>query len=600
MKKLLLIRNIVLPLAAIVIMAVGFKFFTDYRYRKNIPQIPDNQTMTQPVKEQLMQAIKKTSRHPSAENIGTLGMVFHSGAFLKEASACYRLALKRDHSKWIWNYYLGCLNREMSESAGAISNFNEVMTKNKTLTQALYYVGEEYRKLGDLGKAEAIFKKISDQSNRMVPGSSGSRKDYFPLKTYADFQLARIYIDSGRSEMAEAILQDIIRDFPLFGPAYRLLGNIYTTKDDAEAANRYILKANDMTIYSNPIDTLTDKIILMSHSELILLKQIDEAVQRSYPEWALMLIDHSLKYLPDNKFLISKAIYAYLRSNQVEKAISLIPQHIYAYQDDLNEIKNTGYMFYQNGFYSQSEMYYNKAAQIKPGDSDVEFCLVLCKWKEGDKPKALQMISNQLEKSPLDVKILTSGVNALMYIGENERAREILSKLKRLAPANPDVMKIAGMFAVSDGNLVQAVEYYEASLKGNPGDLTVIRSLGNLLITRKMWNKSILFLKKALEKFPNDSFLLERLGTLLILCPETEKRNLPEGIEYARRAFNHIKSNPSTVVAAGKSLGAGYKLLGDKQNAFNVLNMTLSVARQNNFPATELATLEQMLNQVRN
>jgi tetratricopeptide (TPR) repeat protein len=78
--------------------------------QSDIPEIGDSDNLSQAVKEQISDALKKARRKPSASNLGNLGMVYNSCANYTQAAECYQLAIEKDNSNWKWNYYLGYLN----------------------------------------------------------------------------------------------------------------------------------------------------------------------------------------------------------------------------------------------------------------------------------------------------------------------------------------------------------------------------------------------------------------------------------------------------------------------------------------------------------
>jgi tetratricopeptide (TPR) repeat protein len=133
---------------------------------------------------------------------------------------------------------------------------------------------------------------------------------------------------------------------------------------------------------------------------------------------------------------------------------------------------------------------------------------------------------------------------------------------------------------------------YEASFKGDQEDLTTIRYLGNLLIRQLMWDRAMGLYREALEYHPNDPFLLERLGTLLVTCPDPTLRNIKEGKDYSERAFIHTTSRSITLISAGRSLALAYAELGDKQNARSIINMTINIARAENISQAYQQELE--------
>lgn len=591
-KKISLILAVGLIILTVALLSG--KLITDIPYRRELPLIPDLQTLSTPLREQITAAFKKAKRNPVAGNLGMLGMVYHSNAYYDVAAKCYELAIKKKRTEWIWNYYLGYLGRELGESQAALENFNAVIEKKPGMEIPWFYAGEEYQNSGNNEQAENAFKRISDTQSTPTVRKGAARYDYFPLSTYAGFHLARLYIESGRVEEAEKILKVIIRKYRSYGPAYRLLGNVYRIKGDSVLFNRYTIRANDLPVYAPPVDTLVDKLVLLSRSELYLLKKIDEAEKSVYPEWAMKLVNNAILYIPENKYLISKAIKLYLMMGSGEQALPYLGKHLSNYQEDLNELKSVGDLLYAKGFYMQSMDFYTRVALLEPGNPEIQSCLALCLWNVGKRQQAFIKIDDMLNGTN-DIEAMIIGVNLMLSFKEMERAKPYLAKLTELALSNPSVQKLRGMVAEEGGNLKEALSLYESALRGDPGDLTTIRYLGNLLMRLKMWDKSIRHFRKSLEYHPNEPYLLERLGTLLVSCPDPALRNASEGLEFSERAFIHTRSHSSTLISAGRSLALAYTSLGDNQNATLVMKMTINAARRENVSAENLAELEILL-----
>jgi hypothetical protein len=581
----------------LLIILILVKVIIGNAYRKQIPLLPDLQSLSAPLKEQLLTAYKKTKRNPTADNIGVMGMVYHSGTYYDKASVCYKLAAKKDKGKWIWYYYLGYLNSEMGDPKTALRNYREVTKINPKIFLAWYYEGECYQKMGLTDSAEIAFKNIISRMDKNAVVKTPTRYDYFPLVTYSMYDLARIYITTKHVDMAEKTLTELIDYQKAFGPAYRLLGNVYNLKGDQSLSNRYLVRANDLTINPSPVDTLIDRLSLISRSELFLLKRIDEAEKNVFPEYAMELVNHSLSYIPENNYLISKAIELYLVSDMGKKALPLLNRHLNYFQKDYNELKNVGDLLYKKAFYSQAMRYYSEAVKLKPSDPQVQSCIVICLASEGKKQQALDLINEKLDKNKTDPAVLADGVTLLLNIGEKEKASEWLKRLRSVSPSNTKGLQITGMLFEQDGKWQEALNMYNLSFKGDPGDLTTDRLLGNLLVKQKMWDKAITVFRNGLVYHPNEPFLLERLGTLLVTCNDPKLRNIAEGKDFCERAFIHTASHSFTLVSAGRSLAIAYAIQGDKRNASNIIKMTINLARGENVPSAYLVDLRNLLQQ---
>lgn len=567
-----------------MVLALSFKLYSTNQYRSQIPDIAEYQNLLTPARNQLEDALQKAQRNPSAENLGKLGMVSHSCANYDQAAHCYKLAIRRKKSEWLWYYYLGYLSMEMGDSNAVIENFNRVIERNPNIYLAWFYIGEGYRNLRVNDEAEKSFVKIIDTQNSHVASEATTRIDHFPLDVYAKFQLSRIYFETGRLDLAEKTLNEIIQAFQTFGPAYRLLSNLYSTNGDMLLSKRYEERANDQLVYSPPVDTLADRLVLLSRSEFFLLKMIDEAQRNMHSEWALRLVDNAIQYIPDNKYVISKALKIFMWTELDEKAIVLTDKHLSYFQEDFTELYNVGILFFMNGLYRQTIDYFALALDIKPEDIGIQEKLAISYWSVGEKQRSYELINEMLENNPKNPEVQAVIANMLYYnFKDTEKASGYLPGLLSAAPSNPTVQKLSAGITEKNGDFQKAIALYESSIRGNPEDITTIRFLGTSLTNHGMWGKSISHYKEALEYHPNDPYFLERLGTLLIGCPDTSLRDIYEGKYYLERAFLHMSTPPSTLVYAGRGLAFAYANLGEKDNANKTIIETMGIAQGANF-----------------
>ncbi len=582
---------IISGIIGLVVIFFLARFFINRQYTSRLPDIPINNSISATVLEQIELADKNARRNPSPENLGMLGMVYHSSAYYDQAGICYGLAIDRNKSDWKWNYYQGYLNIELGNSDAAIENFNQVIKKNPDIQLAWFYAGSEYKNVGNTELAEKSFDEISNFiKNAEV--SSKYRRDHFPLATYSRFELARIYFDSGQLDKAEETLKEIIQKYYLFGPAYRLLGNVYNTKGNEELGKKFTVRANDLVLYSPPVDTLIDKLVLLSRSDLYLLKRIDEAERSVYPEWTLELINHGLQYLPDNKYLISKAIRTYLWQMQNNKATVLVDKHISMFEDNFPELNRTAMLFFRKGLYSEAIRYWEQALTIEPDNIENQQNLAKCHAASGDKEKSNEILEEIYHRNTSNPEIQAETIYTMYFFGEKEKAVDYLQQVRKKAPSNPDILKLSAEIAREKGNINDAISNYEAALKTVPEDVQSIRKLGDLLFKQKQWKKYETHYRNSLEIYPNDPELLERLGTFYINCPDTLYKNIYAGKEYVERAFTYYDCPPDILLSAGTHLAYAHAFLGDKQKAITIISQTINIAKGQNVSDSYMKMLE--------
>lgn len=571
-------RKIILYISGLAVcLAVSVfavKFILDAPYRSKLPEYPDSGNISKTLKNQISDAGLKAYLNPTVDNLGELGMVYHSSVLYDKATLCYRLAIEKSKREWIWNYYLGYLNLEQGESKASIENFKQVVERNPRNWMALFYTGEAYQNLGLTANAESIYRRIAssdvDSDIRIK-----SRENYFPLQTYAMYNLARIYLSSSRLDSAEMTLKEIIKRQWTFGPAYRLLGNVYTKKGDSYLGKKFITRASDLAEYNPPVDTLIDKIALISRSDQYLLKQIDVAKMSYNFNWEYKLCSHAMKYIPENKFLISNAIVLYFILGKDKEVLPLLDRHLKSYSDDFEELMKLADLLVSKGFEAQAMNYFNQAKKIQPGTSRLALWLL----QNGKKSEAVILLNEQLKKEPDNERILTDAVHIYLNLGEKQKALAYLTHLKQLYPSSLEAKKATGLLFEMDGNIKEAMPIYEEISKDKQKDLSIIKYLATLYFKNKMWEKAILNYRSGLENYPNDPEILDGLGNLLISCPDIKLRNVNEGREYSERAYIHYKCPPATRINAARCLATAYAMLGDKGRASWFIKVTLNMVR---------------------
>jgi tetratricopeptide (TPR) repeat protein len=579
-----------------IIIIILVKLILDFPYISKIPDLPELETLSIPLRSQLKTAAFIAKVNPTANNLGKLGMVYHSSSDYERAVVCYTLAIKKNKSKWIWSYYLGYLYREMGDSRNSIANFQTVIKENSKAFLAWYYLGEAHQNVGENDKAIVAFEKIIPWLIKEQEAGTTTRIDFFSLNTYAKCQLASLHINTNRVDLAEESLNEIIDGNKSFGWAYRLLGRIYSLKGDSVLSSKYVIRANDLINYTIPVDTLIDKLALLSRSELYLLKQIDEADKARYFDWESQLINQGLNYLPDNKYLISKAITFYLKTDSAKSALPLLRKHFEVFSDDFNELKYVANLLFEKRYFAQSNIYFERVLELKPEETDLQVYHVLGLFNQNKKAEAVKLMEDYLRKDSLNPKILANSVVELLDMEEVEKASKYLGILKKLMPSEAKTLFLSGKIAQQKGDIQTAQAFFESSFNQNPNDLVTVKALSVVLMRQKLWKKAKTYFVNSMVYFPNEPYLLEILGTLLVVCPDKNLRNYNEGIELLERAFYHKDCPPETAISAGNSLADAYLEKGDNKIAAVYLKLVIDFAKSLNISQEYVGKLEAKLN----
>jgi tetratricopeptide (TPR) repeat protein len=568
-----LIPSVLLSLLIVIVVFVII-FVWRFKERKVLPDYPSFETVHPAVIKQVREAGRMTWLFPTADNIGNLGMVYNANGFYDEARACYRMASARSRDEWIWDYYTGYIDAETGESVSAAESFGRVVDKATDNMHASLYLADALFSIGSTGEAEEIYKGLfstkHDQSaEQKLPSTS-----YFPVRAYAGFRLARIYLNDNRYDDSEAVLTRVVEDQVRFGPAYRLLGHLYSLKGDSILSRRFILLANDHDEYTPPYDTLINRLAMMSRSESFLLKHIDDALNNNNSSYALQLCNQAIQYLPDSKVLLSRALNGYFALGYEEKAIPFLNSHFEYFSDDFTELMSMASVLSGKGYMDQALKYFEKAKELNPDNSR----LALWLSDAGMRNEALILLNDQITRNPEDVEALTDAVKLVIRLGNYKMAEEYLSRLKAVAPENQGYYKLSGVIAEREGRIAEAILMYDEAYRRGPADREITRYLAEVFERERMEDKAIAHYKGALMTFPNDPVLLEGYGSLLINSPTRKAVNIREGAWYAWRAFFNYMSDYQILLSAGKSLATAYTLTGEPAKAAEYINSTLELA----------------------
>ncbi|MBN2864317.1 MAG: hypothetical protein JXN62_14205 [Bacteroidales bacterium] len=590
--------KIIILSSGVVLLIILFKIILEFQYRSNIPDMPGKESITEVLRDQISAATRKAWLNPSSNNLGILGMIYHSSSDYQRAAECYNLAAKRNKSKWMWNYYLGYLNKEMGESPDMVHNFEQVVKTNPAAHHAWYYLGEGYQYLGEMGKAEEALKRISSLKEIQKPANKIFRTDHFPMGIYASFLLGKLYLNTGKIDSSQKVLTELITSFRTFGPAYSVLGNIYQIKGDSVTGKNYIAQANDLLPVTAPADTLLDIIALRSRSELFILKQIDEASNTYYKDWALTLADHALNYLPENKYLVSKFIKLLFDNYSGITAVQFLDDHLKNFSEDFEELKQVGDLLYEHGFYSESRPYYNRALELRPESTDIQANMVFSFLNEDKKEEGLALLKQYLEKDQENPGILTNAVYTMLLTDDYGEAENYLNSLKKITPGSTKVLLLSGFIAQQKGDTDKARVLFETAFRNNPEELICAQSLGDVLIRQKMWRRSIEHFSVALEYFPNEPFIIEKLGSLLATCPDPNLRDYNKGIQLLERLMIHRACPAEIKISAGKNLVKACTFTGQKEHALSYLRYITEFAGNYNAPREVFVELEELLKEL--
>lgn len=592
-------NKIILTITTLIVITViifSIIFLKDLNsYRSQLPDGPNLANISKELKDKITSAQQKARRRPNGKNLGMLGMVYYSSAYYDEAAVCFELASQKDPVSWEWDYYHGNLYLEMGESTIAAKHMKSVIKKNPEVWLAWYRLSEAYVKMDSTKIAEELLNKIINLDEKKTYTKNTIRSRYYPIQIYAQLLLGKIYMSTKRPELAEKELLDISNKYLSFGPAFRQLGILYAQLGNEVQSNKYSDRANDLIVYNIPLDTLMDRLSLMSGSETYVLKQLDNAAYGSDPKMCYELTKHALKNIPNNKYVLSKAIKQFARIGMRNEVVPLIDKHFMFFKDSYTELEEVGVLLADAGLKNEAAMYLEHALTLKDLNPEQKVKLATLLFERaGVRDKAIATMQEVTENNLENTDILGEAVLFMGQAGETEKAVIYYNKLKHLSPNDENVKIFEGITAANKGDIIKACALFEEAFEINPQKKSLIKHLTYIYIQNELWNKAERFFRNALYKYPNDSELQMQLGLLLVSCPDENLRNLSEGKELSERAFYNSIYTINNRISAGRTLAIANYQMGDQQKAQYYISQTIDLAIKNKAPDNYLQGLRNL------
>ena len=571
---------------------------TSCQNREELPKMPDVKNLSIGLKEQIIMANKVVAKKWSADNLGYLGMVYYSSNYYDRAAKCFDLAAEKSRKDWRWNYYLAFLKIELGESEIALNHLKRVLEINPDVTLATYRLAAIYRQKNKSEEAKTLLKELLERRLSDFRLPTTERTAYYPLPNYARYLLSRIYTDEKNYGEAEKELKKIISKDKTFGPAYKQLGLVYSAMGDSVKSDEYTVRSNDLVLYVDPVDTLMDRLALMSKSEIFLLKQVDNAINGFDSRWTYEILRVALENIPNNKYLIAKAVRQMMNMGLGHLVTSYLDQHFDDFKDSWSEMQSTAIALSDAGFKKEAQRFFRQAMLQNPTNIKAKSTLAgLMHQKGGMENQAYEYMQKLLKEFPDDENVLEDAIFMFISMNKETEAKVYLMRLENLTPNSAPLLSLKGYQKEVEGSWKKAIAFYEASLFKDEGSEFLVNRVGAIYERLQEWQKAITFYQQALKSFPNRSDLQERLGAILVNCPDEQLINLPEGINNAERAFyNSIYTLPVKVSAA-RTLAIAYHISGDDSQSGYYFNQAIQLAKKAKLAPEYIQSLAQLAHQ---
>lgn len=549
-------------------------------YADTLPAKPDYSGSPVLVKEYLDNAYSNAERKPySDEEVAKLAMAYHANFFYDAAEKCYNAAIKLNEEEWLYYYYMALIKEELGDAAAAADYLKKVTELNPQVTHAWYRLGNSYFKLNKYDEAESAFIKVNN-AKVFVFDTNIPDKGAFPLSAYSRLNLGRIYFRQDNIDGAVSTLSDLVDQYPIFGPAYRLLGRIFTETGNPERGKKFETRAGDFDSFIPPADPIFNELILYSRDSGFLLKLVDIARRNENFVWGEIICLYILDYDPSDVEALTKYIQVILETHQYEKLEAQVNKYYELNKDNDEDLKNLARTFYMWGGHDYASKLLERAIEVNPNavEAHVLYLKVLVSKREDD--AALQHCEKALALNENNADLLSEYGRILYLNGKEKEARRQFDLALAADPSNEVTLILMGVMAQAQGSKREAINYYRKSIKVNPINVNTIVTLCNYLLSLKRWNEALQLIENALEDSPNNVELLERYATILAACPVPSLRDEDRALELATRIAYIRKTSPDQEIRCAITLSIAYAGVENYEAAVSVMNNVSNRSKQ--------------------
>ena len=446
-------------------------------------------------------------------------------------------------------------NYQQGETAEALRLFQEEAKENPSNDAACYYVAAIYSSNPDkMAEAESWIKRAIELS---------------PDNFWYRYDLALLYLRTDRQELAVPMLEQLTADFPKKTDLYFDLINVYLSDNDVEKALATLDK----------IDAIRGKseIVGLTRAEL-LLKKPDANPDSVYQSLAAYYADcHTPRLATVLGDYYASTYRDSLAMSYYEEALAIEPDFTPAWfgKAGVHQMLRQYDSFFSSLSHVMRDPYVQpeaKAAQVEQMTSNPQFVRTFAEefdqmmldlrtahptdstinaliggfWYRTGRPHlAIEIMRQNMEQHPESINAALQYLFMLYYQQSWAALAEGASVGIQRFPDSPDMLQLRAIALAQMKNYPEALQDYEAILRLNPRDTTVMKvtysSMGDLYHQMDDSKNSYKCYEKALKIDPDYNPVLNNYAYYLSL----EGKSLKKARDMSSKTITSEPDNPT-------------------------------------------------------
>ena len=439
-------------------------------YAARLPPLPELSGQPTAVRDHLREADKFARARPmSVDAVGALGLAYHADMFYDQADHVYGMVEELSGFAWHWTYYRALAQGMRGLTDGLNMGLRQVVEAAPGFGPAWWRLGEtefkagRYERASDAWRHALTLAEPASSSDQAAP----ARVPSAPVSAYAALGLARLAMMQGRTKYALELLEEVTEGTPGFGPAVRLLGDVYARLDRVQDAERATQVADRLSPYESYLDPLTEALIHESRSTTFLLQQAATVDLTTNAAWREYLVRRALEFDPDHLEALYDLATMFRMLRRYDEALELLEDFRRRQPDNFQILADIGQCLWGLRRYAEAEEVLRRALE-NLDNADTRNGLGLVLDQVGRPREAVVEYRRALERNPNHLGALSNLGAALVGQGQSNEAIRQFERLVALDPGDPDAQTSLGVVLAMVGLYEQAERVFRQALHFDP------------------------------------------------------------------------------------------------------------------------------------
>lgn len=459
-----------------VIVAAGWAAWQHHNrtvWLAKLPPVPDLSARSPALRWRIDEAEAGLARRVGdSDALLELALLYHANGFTAEAQRCWETFAELQPREGRWRYYLADLARQHADEEGLRRELQATVERSPEYSPAWLELADMAFKRGELASAEQAYRR---------------RLELLPADPHARLGLARLRLQGGRTDEAEKLLQEILRDAPNFPSVRNIYAELLEARGDVAGAReqRWLGRVAGRFHKAEDPWLLALRPYCFDAYQLAVWGSQEEQSKR--PGQARALFERAMEVAPDQPVAYGELGQLLLDGGELEKARDVLVRGLERAPFHEKTALRLSVALRELGRGQEALENDQRALAREPESPEFLNSLGQSQALLGRLAEAEQTFQAALRRSPNAVGPKVNLGVVYLKTGRRAEARALLEAALEVNPGYPKLLVVLGRMALEDHRLDDAEKYIRPYFQQYPGN-------GN---ARSMWTQ--LHLERASE-----------------------------------------------------------------------------------------------------